>query len=450
MQQFPEFIGFAHEVMSLPSYSRESSVTSDCSFSSLPSTPVTEMFPFEIPFQSHNPQRNCAYTPKGLVLEPDFTYASLITQAILNSPEQRLLLQDIYAYIKQHYTYYQYCSKQWQNSIRHNLSLHRAFDQLPKEKGTPGKGSYWIVKEDYQKFFKNGQLDIPKGYDLEKKHDKENISDLKNESNSDQHDDHIEKSPKKDSEETHCLEGKKSIKKASEEFDTPKSQKTYKMSTKKRSIGHNSGSRIKAMPYSRIVQLPLTPIQTSGQPATPIQKNPLSLANSSGSNRPGTLIDLNSETNHFTPELVNTQSFYNGQLFTPSNSFTEADNSFYSGCDPNAVLDLLGNDMPDNFNLDSPCTPTMIEPLLCDSNIVNWTPSKSNSVDMMFTNDQFQDYQMLNQGFNSEPEMNLYYNDSASDNCLSQSSAYSLPLTDHLNFAECGKNPFFQCYSDNQ
>ncbi|ORX94137.1 winged helix DNA-binding domain-containing protein, partial [Basidiobolus meristosporus CBS 931.73] len=80
-----------------------------------------------------------------MVLEPDFTYASLITQAILSSPEQRLLLQDIYTYIKQHYVYYQYCSKQWQNSIRHNLSLHRAFEQLPKEKGTPGKGSYWIV-----------------------------------------------------------------------------------------------------------------------------------------------------------------------------------------------------------------------------------------------------------------------------------------------------------------
>ncbi|ORX91738.1 hypothetical protein K493DRAFT_409193 [Basidiobolus meristosporus CBS 931.73] len=436
MQQFPEYMGFAHEVMSLPSYSRESSVSSDCSFSSLPCTPATEILPYQVPFHAHNPQGNYAFTPKGLVLEPDFTYASLIAQAILNSPDQRLLLQDIYAYIKKHYTYYQYCSKQWQNSIRHNLSLHRAFDQLPKEKGTPGKGSYWIVKEDYKQFFKHGQLDIPKGYDLDKKQDKEDSSEskegnIKNESTPGRSDD----IQKKVSEES-----AKSSKKAEKAVDTFRGQKsTYRISNKKRSIGCGSATRAKVMPYTRIVQLPRTPIQATEQSRTPNQNRDYFAMNSSSAN------NVTPQANLFTPELVDTpQSLYNEQLLTPSNTFTETDNTFYSGCDPNAILDLLGNSMPSDYGLNTPCASNMIEPVFCDTGM-SWTPSKPGNADMMFGNNQFQNYHLLNSGFNSEPEMNLYYNDSASENCLSQSSAYSLPVTDQL---EPGKSSFFQCFSD--
>ncbi|ORX90338.1 winged helix DNA-binding domain-containing protein, partial [Basidiobolus meristosporus CBS 931.73] len=77
--------------------------------------------------------------------EPKFTYATLIAQAIMSTPEQKMLLQDIYSYITTKYEYYRTCNKQWQNSIRHNLSLHKAFCKLPRQKGTPGKGNFWTL-----------------------------------------------------------------------------------------------------------------------------------------------------------------------------------------------------------------------------------------------------------------------------------------------------------------
>ncbi|ORX98833.1 hypothetical protein K493DRAFT_4063 [Basidiobolus meristosporus CBS 931.73] len=100
--------------------------------------------------------------------EPKLTYATLIAQAIMSTAEQKTLLQDIYSYITTNYEYYRTCNKQWQNSIRHNLSLHKAFCKLPRQKGTPGKGNFWTLTDEYRKFFIDGELHIPKGYELDK------------------------------------------------------------------------------------------------------------------------------------------------------------------------------------------------------------------------------------------------------------------------------------------
>lgn len=75
----------------------------------------------------------------------NFSYAALISEALLNSPGNRLTLKEIYNYISTNYLEFTSRKKGWQNSIRHNLSLNKAFFKEPKVKGTPGKGSYWTI-----------------------------------------------------------------------------------------------------------------------------------------------------------------------------------------------------------------------------------------------------------------------------------------------------------------
>lgn len=85
----------------------------------------------------------------------DFSYASLISQALLNSPNNRLTLKEIYNYISTNYPEFTAKKKGWQNSIRHNLSLNKAFLKEPKLKGTPGKGSYWSINHSEAKLLLN-------------------------------------------------------------------------------------------------------------------------------------------------------------------------------------------------------------------------------------------------------------------------------------------------------
>lgn len=85
----------------------------------------------------------------------DFSYASLISQALLNSPSNRLTLKEIYHYISSNYPEFTAKKKGWQNSIRHNLSLNKAFYKEPKLKGTPGKGSYWTINHTEAKMILN-------------------------------------------------------------------------------------------------------------------------------------------------------------------------------------------------------------------------------------------------------------------------------------------------------
>lgn len=90
-----------------------------------------------------------------------FSYASLIAQALLNSPENRLTLKEIYNYILINYPELTERKKGWQNSIRHNLSLNKAFFKEPKMKGTPGKGSYWTINHSEAKMLINKADTMP-------------------------------------------------------------------------------------------------------------------------------------------------------------------------------------------------------------------------------------------------------------------------------------------------
>ncbi|KAL8995336.1 MAG: hypothetical protein Q9169_004911 [Polycauliona sp. 2 TL-2023] len=80
-------------------------------------------------------------------LKPTIPYAVMITQAILSTPEQCLPLNKIYDYIMANFAYYRHLTTNWQNSIRHNLSLHTSFEKVPRGPNDPGKGMKWRLVE---------------------------------------------------------------------------------------------------------------------------------------------------------------------------------------------------------------------------------------------------------------------------------------------------------------
>ncbi|KAF9382724.1 Pre-rRNA-processing protein fhl1 [Podila verticillata] len=88
--------------------------------------------------------------------KPPFSYASLIAQAINSTPSRKLTLNGIYNHITNHYPYYQMAQNGWQNSIRHNLSLNKAFVKVPRSDSEPGKGAFWTIDQSCEGQFSNG------------------------------------------------------------------------------------------------------------------------------------------------------------------------------------------------------------------------------------------------------------------------------------------------------
>ena len=86
--------------------------------------------------------------------KPSYSYAQMIGMAILRAPNRRLTLAQIYEWISNTFAYYREDTKQsWHNSIRHNLSLHKAFTKQERPKGDAGKGSYWVIEPGMESQF---------------------------------------------------------------------------------------------------------------------------------------------------------------------------------------------------------------------------------------------------------------------------------------------------------
>lgn len=91
--------------------------------------------------------------------KPPYSYATLIGMSILRAPNRRLTLAQIYKWISDTFSYYKNSDAGWQNSIRHNLSLNKAFIKQERPKDDPGKGNYWAIELGMEtQFLKDKQV----------------------------------------------------------------------------------------------------------------------------------------------------------------------------------------------------------------------------------------------------------------------------------------------------
>ncbi|WVR03612.1 hypothetical protein IAU60_000604 [Kwoniella sp. DSM 27419] len=94
---------------------------------------------------------------------PAPSFACIIGQAILRCKAGGLSLEHIYRYVETAYPYFKSGDGAWRNSVRHNLSIHKMFETIPRtEAFPPGKGGIWIIHDEEKchwpsedKFIKN-------------------------------------------------------------------------------------------------------------------------------------------------------------------------------------------------------------------------------------------------------------------------------------------------------
>lgn len=94
--------------------------------------------------------------------KPPYSYATLIGMAILGNPDRKLTLSQIYLWISVTFKYYKREDVGWQNSIRHNLSLNKAF--IKGDKSKDGKGHFWCIKEGCEDQFLKSRNNKKSGF----------------------------------------------------------------------------------------------------------------------------------------------------------------------------------------------------------------------------------------------------------------------------------------------
>jgi len=91
-------------------------------------------------------ERSTTHAGSGSEEKPRMSYAQLIAEALVHAPDGMLTLSEIYAAISARHPYYKMEARNWQNSIRHNLTLNKSFTKVPRMSSSEGRGSYWKLE----------------------------------------------------------------------------------------------------------------------------------------------------------------------------------------------------------------------------------------------------------------------------------------------------------------
>ena len=83
-------------------------------------------------------------------------YVKMIAKAIMASPIQRLVLSQIYSYIKQNYLTHVASKESWRNSVRHNLSTNKCFQRCGRAPN--GRGFVWQIHPACMPMFRCGNF----------------------------------------------------------------------------------------------------------------------------------------------------------------------------------------------------------------------------------------------------------------------------------------------------
>ena len=76
---------------------------------------------------------------------PRLSYSAMIAEALNQAENKMMSLEEIYIYISQRYPFYRMEEKNWQNSVRHNLSLNPSFYKVPRPINSTGRGKLWTT-----------------------------------------------------------------------------------------------------------------------------------------------------------------------------------------------------------------------------------------------------------------------------------------------------------------
>jgi hypothetical protein len=82
-------------------------------------------------------------TRTSVAIKPQKSYLEIITEALLASPEHKLILADIYQYFLTKYTFFHTTTCAWRNSIRYCLSANECF--VKNGRAPKNRGYYWSI-----------------------------------------------------------------------------------------------------------------------------------------------------------------------------------------------------------------------------------------------------------------------------------------------------------------